>query len=149
MRPGRRRPAASLFHGFLRRIPDDDEGKPGMLEPRHQPGRGFNVALERSCQLLAGHAWLQGRVLRLEIGYRKSPYATRRLVTGTPISRADKFCHRLPKKIPQREKGLQPGDPKSLRHREAPVGIEPTNGGFAVLQSFLSCSNLCEDEGLD
>lgn len=35
---------------------------------------------------------------------------------------------------------------------EAPVGIEPTNGGFAVLLkslwSFASCPNLCADGGL-
>jgi hypothetical protein len=38
----------------------------------------------------------------------------------------------FPKTFPKR-KGPLPSGPKSLSLIEAPVGIEPTNGGFAVL----------------
>jgi hypothetical protein len=39
----------------------------------------------------------------------------------------------LPKNLPKSAKGLHHGGPKCLWLREAPVGIEPTNGGFADL----------------
>src|SRR5215210_2273551 len=39
----------------------------------------------------------------------------------------------LPKNLPSMQKGLQLGGPKFLWLTEAPVGIEPTNGGFADL----------------
>ena len=39
--------------------------------------------------------------------------------------------------LPLTEKGLQNGGPKFLWFTEAPVGIEPTNGGFAVLRELL------------
>jgi hypothetical protein len=36
-------------------------------------------------------------------------------------------------KLPQEKKDHPNGGPKLLSFKEAPVGIEPTNGGFAVL----------------
>jgi hypothetical protein len=49
-------------------------------------------------------------------------------------------------------KGPPGGGPKLLWFTEAPVGIEPTNGGFAVLgellQSFMSFPKLLHDRAL-
>ncbi len=67
------------------------------------------------------------------ISWEEDVGGRRRAMGGRIESRVPTVALTLPNNLPKREKGLRRGGPKCLWITEAPVGIEPTNGGFAAL----------------